>query len=1027
MAFQGNKWTTPTTEEVQYTQSLIDNEKTEEVIVPPDHVLKAMSRIAEPSSNQIAELLKEGPVDIIIPVYNGLHVVEPCIRTLYARTKYPFNLYVSDDASDEVTQAALKDLQAEFGFELLLSRKNKGFAGNCNKGIQAGSNKNVILLNSDVLVTEGWLTKMMQAMIADPRNAIVNPATNNTAMVNIPMQEGMSYQDMNRAREILTTQEFPPIIPSGFCFMFKREVVEKVGLLDEAYGSYGEETDFWMRALKCIDSETGKFMDYRSVIADNAYVYHERGSSFSAFDESAWMKERETGSKRFHLIHPDFKTYWYDSFNIPTTMTLLRQEIQDGLKVNPEAKFNVAFVTYSTAFCGGMKMIADIVNEMIEQGIDAKVVKILRPDERKDQVNVLGELRTCPVIFESIEDFHANFAAKVFSKGIIFAATAELGPPVLRLAGMNPEQYTPALYAQSYDMDFVPNEESRAAVKEIYNTFPHIIANSHYVEERFAQDGVGLEAVIYPGVEQRLFYPRGRENGDERPTLMVMLNAGTAPGKGVDRGIQIIRAVNAEAKARKLDIRILVAGVESVKNTPYAIGLGNLSQPRLANLLGTEVDVLLDPATHHSYGMPAVEALASGCQVVTLNNGGDQDLESLQGMVRLEEEELSPESVANIILDLLEKELGNGTVDPKILTHHNRQVNIQKFIDHVRSTFIVEKANKKVTFITPHVRKHGGPTTLLTTANELSKRGYDVNMVSIYDDNPNMSLLKMAEVPVYFNKDHAENSDLIFINSDSDQHEWVQELPGKKIMIKLSHNARFKALEEAGINAKYDRIITSSQWLTDVTKKPLTDWNHEAKDATCVGWYNYGFEQFNANPTRRRYNKLGETPVMIVGLLHAHPLKGTQTAIDAFTLLHQKYGDQVKLVGIGEGNFNVPKYITPMLNMTRANIAALFQNHGDVWLGCSHTEGLGRLGLEAMSAGMVCVLSDTGAEYVTKENALTFPIGDYETASAQVEAALTDQDLFAQLVLQGHATAKKYADPTKYIDNIETVIQELYK
>jgi hypothetical protein len=322
----------------------------------------------------------------------------------------------------------------------------------------------------------------------------------------------------------------------------------------------------------------------------------------------------------------------------------------------------------------------------------------------------------------------------------------------------------------------------------------------------------------------------------------------------------------------------------------------------------------------------------------------------------LDNESFTPKQIAENILESLHEKLKDEfRVVPESFTErHNRQTNVKAFIQHIRDTMIIEKGRTKLTFITPHTRKHGGPTTLLTTANELSKRGYDVNMVSIYDDNIKMSLLKMAEVPIYYNKKYLQDADIVFVPSDSDQHALVETLNAKKIMFKLSHNERFRILEQQGIDADYDRIITSSNWLATACDMPLDGWEHKRKHATPVGWYNYGFNEFKAHPLRRSYNKLGQTPVCIAGLLHAHPLKGTQTMIDVFTLLHKKYGDQVKLVAIGEGKYNIPNYIQPMLNLPRSGIATLFKKYVDVWLGCSHTEGLGRLGLEAMSAGAAC-------------------------------------------------------------------------
>ncbi|KKL70806.1 hypothetical protein LCGC14_2101200, partial [marine sediment metagenome] len=73
------------------------------------------------------------------------------------------------------------------------NKKNRGLAATVNRGIEHGENHYICVLNSDVIVTKGWLKKMVLAIEADERNKIVNPCSNNTALINIPLQQGYDY------------------------------------------------------------------------------------------------------------------------------------------------------------------------------------------------------------------------------------------------------------------------------------------------------------------------------------------------------------------------------------------------------------------------------------------------------------------------------------------------------------------------------------------------------------------------------------------------------------------------------------------------------------------------------------------------------------------------------------------------------------------------------------------------------------------------------------------------------------------
>ena len=99
----------------------------------------------------------------------------------------------------------------------------------------------------------------------------------------------------------------------------------------------------------------------------------------------------------------------------------------------------------------------------------------------------------------------------------------------------------------------------------------------------------------------------------------------------------------------------------------------------------------------------------------------------------------------------------------------------------------------------------------------------------------------------------------------------------------------------------------------------------------------------------------------------------------------------------------------------------------DVWIVASHTEGLGRLGLEAMSAGCALITSNTGVEYAKhEENCLITKIGDVDSLAHGLDRMLTDDKLRKEIVAAGQKTSYTYADDATFTKAWLKIIEELF-
>lgn len=963
-----------------------------------------------------------GRVDIVLPVYGALRNVKDCVQSVLEHTRWPYNLIIVDDCSPDVqVHAFLTETEKLPNVYTLYNKKNRGFAATVNRGVRCGHGKYICVLNSDVIVTPNWLTKLILALESDPRNQIVNPVTNNTALINVPMQTGFSYLDMNYTLERISHRRYPEIMPTGFCFMFKRELTNLTGLFDEGYISYGEETDFWLKTLNA--SKEGRFMDYRAILADDTYIFHERGSSFSQLGSNEHMGLRKRGNERFHALHPEYREKEAQFLaDAREAVGPLREPLPRDILNDKEYKFNVAWVVQDFGGSGGMRYITDVMNALIEEGVNAKVVCVPQDFQRLSPPP--GQLHTMPIVFSNSEAFIREFPSEVFSNGIVIAAVNQLVPLVEELCRRYGHSYKGVHHVQSYDphlAEYVAPDR----VEEMKQVFGKLdtIAGSDYIKNLLKKEHKINAPAIPPGIDLDVFHPRDRAKGDDRPTVMVYMSK-NYKFRGYDRGVELCKEIWKLAFNNGKEIRILALGSMSVPECPYVIGLGQVSQSYLAQLFANEVDVFVDPSYVHSYGLMGLEALVSGCDVITWDNGGVNDYKDDYNNLVVAPSNAAPKRVANATIEILNKPIKR---ESKIKPKHMREYSIKTFTALMKKMAGVDQPKKKITVVTPHLRKHGGPTTLLDTANILKKSGHDVSMVTIFPDF-NKELIQKAEVPIFIDWDKPR-TDIVLVNSDNPHSDKFIEMPfNKKILIKLSHNPRFKAYEEKSLNLPWDHIITSTEWLRQACLKQKEGWFHQEwpeDKVTRVGWYHYGHDAFNANPTKRSYGEIESGSLKVGILIHAHPLKGSSEAMAICMALKKKYGRKVHIYGIGEAKAKVPDWFTYYKNMTRRQITQIMK-HLDIWISASHTEGLGRMSLEAMSAGCAVVATDTGAEHLRhNENCLMFPVGDAQAGGEAVDVLINDKEMFKNIVFGGYKTAQLASNPWDYISKLNAVIQDV--
>ncbi len=225
------------------------------------------------------------PVSVIIPVYRGVEITRRCIEAAMGGVMSgdDAKLLVINDASPENDMGnMLKSLKSRWPkhIDVLQNEKNLGFVHTVNRGIAAIPSRDVVLLNSDVIVPRDWLARIRVEAYSRPCVGTVTPMSNNATICGFPyfLQENSSPYEMETDQiDLVFKKNLMPCIEAptgvGFCMYVRRSCLDDIGVFDaERFGrGYGEENDFCQRALKA---------GWVNLITPNIYAFHEGGVSF---------------------------------------------------------------------------------------------------------------------------------------------------------------------------------------------------------------------------------------------------------------------------------------------------------------------------------------------------------------------------------------------------------------------------------------------------------------------------------------------------------------------------------------------------------------------------------------------------------------------------------------------------------------------------------------------------------------------------------------------------------------------------
>ena len=231
-------------------------------------------------------------VSVVVPVYNVLPLLKDCLASVFAAgSQLTFELIVVDNGSSpDVEEWLLSQEQLHGNLRHLRYLEPLGFARAVNAGAAVASGEIIVILNSDTIVTPGWMDGLYAALREDPRLGALTPYTNKAGDL-VQMDIRTIDQPASRALAILAAQPNPrrvryvPQRITFFCLAVRAGVWRELKGLDEAYRVGNYEDDHFCLRLRAAGFQLG--------VAEHLFVYHRNNATFRAnrIDHGKWMNQ----------------------------------------------------------------------------------------------------------------------------------------------------------------------------------------------------------------------------------------------------------------------------------------------------------------------------------------------------------------------------------------------------------------------------------------------------------------------------------------------------------------------------------------------------------------------------------------------------------------------------------------------------------------------------------------------------------------------------------------------------------------
>ncbi|HED05971.1 MAG TPA: glycosyltransferase family 2 protein [Ignavibacteria bacterium] len=274
-------------------------------------------------------------VSIILLNYNGAKDTIECIESLEKITYKNFEIIVVDNNSDENDKKLLEGAIKKENVSVIYNDSNLGFSGGNNIGINKAINGDsdfVLLLNNDTVVDPDFLEHLLEIFNKNKNSGIAAPQINyydepgkvwsEGGKVSKIRGSGFAYSErMDNNKNIDDTKVG---FVSGCCMLIKNDVFEDVGLFDDNFFLYVEDTDFCFRTNQ---------LGYKIYITHKSKIYHKVNQTTAKENLTLpiYYNTRNRlyfAKKHFGLIYYCVLTYLFFTFVVKCSFWIFTNQTQ---------------------------------------------------------------------------------------------------------------------------------------------------------------------------------------------------------------------------------------------------------------------------------------------------------------------------------------------------------------------------------------------------------------------------------------------------------------------------------------------------------------------------------------------------------------------------------------------------------------------------------------------------------------------------------------------------------------------------
>ncbi len=518
------------------------------------------------------------PVTIVIASYRDADQVAALVTSLRATTEPSrIRIVVADDASGPEHVQALARID---GIEVIAGETNAGFAANVNRGVRAADpHHDVVILNSDILASAGWLACLQYATSRADDVGIVGAKLlypNETIQFagtvrNLGAGEWFDHRYRFRRRDFGPAGVTQSVLAvTGACMYLTREVIERVGLMDEDYPMAYEDVDLCLRAWQA---------GLRVVYAPAAELSH-----LESVTRGTEVGERERVSQRV------FWRRWGGFFDA--------RDVR-----NDEGALRVIYVTEDTGVGGGHRDVFEHLNGLIDRGHEAELWTL---EDGPGWFALAAPVR-------SFEDYDELAAALAPVPAIKIATWWNTASPVWHASVL---EGIPVYFVQDIEVSYYPGNPGLQ--NQVWASYRHefrYMTISSWNRDRLRE--LGLDAVlIAPGIDLQNFRPLPQVT---RRDDMVLALGRSNPLKNLGLTIDAWRRLPQPRP------ELCLFGIEPELVSETGIRYVTAPSDEEVNRLFNQATVFVQTSSHEGFCLPALEAMATGGAVVCTDAHGNRD------------------------------------------------------------------------------------------------------------------------------------------------------------------------------------------------------------------------------------------------------------------------------------------------------------------------------------------------------------------------------------------------------------------